>query len=179
MSEMRVTLWMAFLATFALQILSGKTGLCSFIFVRPSLPLCYDFGTIYLLTPRRLIFMLHEWFHCKASAMIYSWGEYRNPPLLLCFLSRHVNYTLTHPGLCSQEEERLVRDLFRGYNKLIRPVQNMTEKVDVAFGLAFIQLINVVSALTTFLLLFKITVTGNSECNLLQEEIKCLYFWQE
>jgi len=48
-------------------------------------------------------------------------------------------------GLCSQEEERLVRDLFRGYNKLIRPVQNMTEKVAVSFGLAFIQLINVVS----------------------------------
>ena len=47
-------------------------------------------------------------------------------------------------GLCSQEEERLVRDLFRGYNKLIRPVQNMTQKVKVAFGLAFIQLINVV-----------------------------------
>jgi len=47
------------------------------------------------------------------------------------------------PGLCSQEEERLVRDLFRGYNKLIRPVQNMTQKVEVAFGLAFIQLINV------------------------------------
>ncbi|TRY67752.1 hypothetical protein TCAL_15812 [Tigriopus californicus] len=46
-------------------------------------------------------------------------------------------------GLCSQEEERLVRDLFRGYNKLIRPVQNMTQKVEVAFGLAFIQLINV------------------------------------
>jgi nicotinic acetylcholine receptor len=37
-----------------------------------------------------------------------------------------------------------VRDLFRGYNKLIRPVQNMTQKVEVAFGLAFIQLINVV-----------------------------------
>ena len=38
----------------------------------------------------------------------------------------------------------MVRDLFRGYNKLIRPVQNMTQKVEVAFGLAFIQLINVV-----------------------------------
>ena len=37
----------------------------------------------------------------------------------------------------------MVRDLFRGYNKLIRPVQNMTQKVEVAFGLAFIQLINV------------------------------------
>lgn len=48
-------------------------------------------------------------------------------------------------GSCSEDEERLVRDLFRGYNKLIRPVQNMTEKVDVRFGLAFVQLINVVS----------------------------------
>ena len=57
---------------------------------------------------------------------------------MLCFL-----YCII--GLCSQEEERLVRDLFRGYNKLIRPVQNMTQKVEVAFGLAFIQLINVVS----------------------------------
>lgn len=37
-----------------------------------------------------------------------------------------------------------MRDLFRGYNKLIRPVQNMTEKVHVRFGLAFVQLINVV-----------------------------------
>lgn len=46
-------------------------------------------------------------------------------------------------GGCSEDEERLVRDLFRGYNKLIRPVQNMTEKVDVKFGLAFVQLINV------------------------------------
>ncbi|TMW47392.1 hypothetical protein DOY81_007527 [Sarcophaga bullata] len=50
-------------------------------------------------------------------------------------------------GLCSvnasEDEERLVRDLFRGYNKLIRPVQNMTQKVGVRFGLAFVQLINV------------------------------------
>uniref|UniRef100_T1PA71 Neurotransmitter-gated ion-channel n=1 Tax=Musca domestica TaxID=7370 RepID=T1PA71_MUSDO len=43
----------------------------------------------------------------------------------------------------SEDEERLVRDLFRGYNKLIRPVQNMTQKVGVGFGLAFVQLINV------------------------------------
>ncbi len=56
---------------------------------------------------------------------------------------------MTIPGLCSQEEERLVRDLFRGYNKLIRPVQNMTQKVEVAFGLAFIQLINVVRFAST------------------------------
>ena len=51
----------------------------------------------------------------------------------------------------SRDEERLVRDLFRGYNKLIRPVENMTQKVEVAFGLAFIQLINVVSYASSFL----------------------------
>ena len=76
-----------------------------------------------------------------------------NLPLLISVVGIHWSmymFTLVQgsqffvAGLCSQEEERLVRDLFRGYNKLIRPVQNMTQKVEVAFGLAFIQLINVV-----------------------------------
>lgn len=48
-------------------------------------------------------------------------------------------------GLGSEDEERLVSDLFFGYNKLIRPVENMTRTVTVQFGLAFIQLIHVVS----------------------------------
>ncbi len=41
---------------------------------------------------------------------------------------------------------RLVEYLFdrQGYNPLIRPVRNLTETVTVAFGLAMIQLINVV-----------------------------------
>lgn len=47
--------------------------------------------------------------------------------------------------MCTKDEERLVRDLFRGYNKFIRPVRNMTDKVHVKFGLTFVQLINVVS----------------------------------
>ena len=46
-------------------------------------------------------------------------------------------------ALCSEDEERLVRDLFRDYNKLIRPVEVMNETVEVQFGLSFIQLINV------------------------------------
>ena len=78
--------------------------------------------------------ILHEW---RIFLFLY-----HGVLLKLVYFANHV---IAHPGLCSQEEERLVRDLFRGYNKLIRPVQNMTEKVDVAFGLAFIQLINVVS----------------------------------
>ena len=48
-------------------------------------------------------------------------------------------------GYCSEDEERLVRDLFRGYNKLVRPVQNMSQKVEVKFGLTFTQLISVVT----------------------------------
>ncbi|XP_014681087.1 PREDICTED: acetylcholine receptor subunit beta-like 1 [Priapulus caudatus] len=46
-------------------------------------------------------------------------------------------------GLGSEDEERLLRRLFRGYNKLIRPVQNMTDVLEVQFGMALIQLINV------------------------------------
>lgn len=43
----------------------------------------------------------------------------------------------------SDDEERLVRDLFRDYNKLIRPVEFVNETVEVEMGLSFIQLINV------------------------------------
>ena len=43
----------------------------------------------------------------------------------------------------SEEEERLVRDLFRDYNKLIRPVEHPNETIEVEVGLQFIQLINV------------------------------------
>ena len=41
---------------------------------------------------------------------------------------------------------RLIETLFNkeGYNPLIRPVENLTETVTVKFGLAMIQLINVV-----------------------------------
>ena len=59
-------------------------------------------------------------------------------------MSHHPTCLTIVSGVGSRDEERLVRDLFRGYNKLMGPVQNMTKKVEVAFGLAFIQLINVV-----------------------------------
>ncbi|KAG0725665.1 Acetylcholine receptor subunit beta-like 1 [Chionoecetes opilio] len=66
------------------------------------------------------------------------------PRTVRCHLGCYKIISITEDyRLCSEDEERLVRDLFRGYNKLIRPVENMTNNVDVAFGLAFIQLINV------------------------------------
>ena len=50
-------------------------------------------------------------------------------------------------GLGSDDEVKLVKHLFesQGYNPLIRPVKNLTDHVEVDFGLALIQLISVVS----------------------------------
>ncbi|XP_008543969.1 acetylcholine receptor subunit beta-like 1 isoform X1 [Microplitis demolitor] len=59
------------------------------------------------------------------------------------FISFFLIFTFISVCLCTKDEERLVRDLFRGYNKFIRPVRNMTDKVHVKFGLTFVQLINV------------------------------------
>ena len=59
--------------------------------------------------------------------------------VMLCYL----NHT-HHPGLGSHDEMRLVENLLHGYNSLIRPVGNLTQTVNVKFGLAMIQLINVV-----------------------------------
>ncbi|XP_013406817.1 acetylcholine receptor subunit beta-type acr-2 isoform X5 [Lingula anatina] len=54
-----------------------------------------------------------------------------------CFVSR--------TGLGSEDESKLVEDLFdkTGYNPLIRPVQNLSDKLMINFGLTMIQLINV------------------------------------
>jgi len=51
-----------------------------------------------------------------------------------------------YAGLGSDDEVQLVNSLFDsdGYNPLIRPVRNLSETVSVKFGLAMIQLINVV-----------------------------------
>lgn len=61
--------------------------------------------------------------------------------------SRQVISGRAHSGIlfamASEDEERLVRDLFRDYNKLIRPVENSNDTVEVEMGLSFIQLINI------------------------------------
>ncbi|XP_078696591.1 neuronal acetylcholine receptor subunit alpha-3-like [Branchiostoma floridae x Branchiostoma belcheri] len=43
----------------------------------------------------------------------------------------------------SKAEEKLFRDLFRNYNKWIRPVANVSDNVTVAFGVSISQLIDV------------------------------------
>lgn len=46
---------------------------------------------------------------------------------------------------CSTEEEKVIKSLFKGYNKLIRPVRNSSEYVVITMDLVLLQLINVVS----------------------------------
>ena len=54
-------------------------------------------------------------------------------------------HMLVCSGLGSSDEMRLIQYLFKEYNPLIRPVRNLTGTVHVKFGMAMIQLINVVS----------------------------------
>ena len=48
------------------------------------------------------------------------------------------------PVLCSEDETTLVKNLFTGYNKVVRPVNHFSEAVVVTVGLQLIQLISVV-----------------------------------
>ena len=46
---------------------------------------------------------------------------------------------------CDPNEYRLVRDLMKGYDKRIRPSQNYSDSLNVTFGVALVQIIDVVS----------------------------------
>ncbi|XP_061767348.1 acetylcholine receptor subunit alpha-like isoform X2 [Nerophis ophidion] len=50
---------------------------------------------------------------------------------------------LAGPAACSEDETRLVKHLFTGYNKVVRPVNHFSEAVVVTVGLQLIQLISV------------------------------------
>lgn len=56
----------------------------------------------------------------------------------------HVCVCPVGPTLCSEDESRLVKNLFTGYNKVVRPVNHFSEAVVVTVGLQLIQLISVV-----------------------------------
>lgn len=49
----------------------------------------------------------------------------------------------------SHDETRLVKNLFTGYNKVVRPVTHFNEPVVVTVGLQLIQLISVVRSRAT------------------------------
>lgn len=49
------------------------------------------------------------------------------------------------PAICSEDETKLVKTIFTGYNKVVRPVNHFSDAVVVTVGLQLIQLISVVS----------------------------------
>ena len=51
------------------------------------------------------------------------------------------------PSSCNPDAKRLFDDLLSSYNKLVRPVMNVTDAVTVKFKLKLSQLIDVVSVL--------------------------------
>jgi hypothetical protein len=63
---------------------------------------------------------------------------------LIYLLSSILSLILIQNIKCSVEEERLLKNLFKGYNKLIRPVKNSSEHVVITMDLVLLQLINVV-----------------------------------
>ncbi len=66
---------------------------------------------------------------------------------------------------CSLEEERLIKTLFKSYNKLIRPVRNSSDYVIITMDLVLLQLINVVRIIFFFFFGFNIFQVYNSDSN--------------
>ena len=62
------------------------------------------------------------------------------PPLLLLLV-----LTSCHPSLADDEEYRLMRHLMKSYDRRVRPSMNASESLNVTFGLALAQIIDVVS----------------------------------
>ena len=61
---------------------------------------------------------------------------------------------------CSLEEERLIKTLFKSYNKLIRPVRNSSDYVIITMDLVLLQLINVVRRIEYFFLYLKFKISN-------------------
>lgn len=57
---------------------------------------------------------------------------------------KYLHVCLIGPVSCSEAETRLVKKLFTGYSKVVRPVDHFSDAVVVSVGLQLIQLISVV-----------------------------------
>lgn len=71
-------------------------------------------------------------------------APYDEPIDIVFRCSDYVTFFLL-PVKRETEEFRLLRDLFKDYDKEVRPVYNTTDVVNVNFSLSLIQIISVVS----------------------------------
>lgn len=55
---------------------------------------------------------------------------------------------MLHPGLEEDDDEaRLVKDLFNGYNINVRPTQDKDLPIEVKFGIAYTQIVDLVNSI--------------------------------
>lgn len=63
-----------------------------------------------------------------------------------CKWKQQIQSIMIFSGTCfASEDQKLYQSIFREYNPLIRPVENISDTITIQFNLALSQIINVVS----------------------------------
>lgn len=62
-----------------------------------------------------------------------------------------MNLIFHHSGLLEEDDDeaRLVRDLFEDYNETVRPAQDKDLPIEVKFGIAYTQIVDLVNNVLT------------------------------
>lgn len=55
------------------------------------------------------------------------------------------------PSQASEDAKRLLKDLLRGYNKIVRPVRNTEDKVELFLGIKLSQIADIVNIYFTYI----------------------------
>lgn len=60
---------------------------------------------------------------------------------------KHFSAGLAEPSFVAKHEDSLFKDLFQDYERWVRPVEHLSDKIKIKFGLAISQLVDVVGVL--------------------------------
>ena len=80
----------------------------------------------------------------KNKRMIFSRGKFKSISFCSSILENPDNCFFAEPISCNPDAKRLYDEILSGYNKLVRPVKNVTDPVTVKVKLKLSQLIDVV-----------------------------------
>lgn len=77
--------------------------------------------------------------------MLFSTSAFQHGPTLCCSLPDVAAFSSI-----AENEDALLKHLFQGYQKWVRPVENSNDTIKVLFGLKISQLVDVVSVVLDF-----------------------------
>ena len=80
----------------------------------------------------------------KNKRMIFSRGKFKSISFCSSIFENPDNCFFAEPISCNPDAKRLYDEILSGYNKLVRPVKNVTDPVTVKVKLKLSQLIDVV-----------------------------------